>query len=163
MMQLLGVIPPKPWSQMAPGNKPAYTIHDVTQRAFTVHLPVSKEYITKTTMVSFEKHDDAMRMARLLECHKAVTKDWPSTIFDDAFSLDLYVWENKNIFVDELYVHKWNFDVLNGYCMDNIVDLIYIKNLTEKNGKISFMSDRIRLDMDHSFYVNRFAVMLSRE
>ena len=149
----------------------AYTIHDSTSKAFTVQLPIvmgdhktDDVPITKTTMVSFKHEDDAIRMARLLECHKAINKDWPSTIFDENFSLHLYAWENANlILTNDLYITKWNYNMLNEYCVDNMLDIMYIKLMTEKEGGINFKSDLIRLDMDHDFYVNRFTVMLNRE
>ena len=146
----------------------AYTIHDSTQKPFTMQLPLSThdfnvDAITKTTIVSFKEESNALKMAKLLEMHKAINKDWPATVFDDNFSLHLYARENQQLQIgEELSVMQWRFNDLREYCVDNIIDLMYIKVVVEKTTGLSFKSDLIRLEMDHDFYVNRFAVMFSR-
>jgi len=122
------------------------------------------EPITKTTIVSFKDGSNATKMARLLEMHKAINKDWPTTVFDDNFSLHLYARENQQLEIgEELSVMEWRFNDLRDYCVDNIVDLMYIKTVIENPAGLSFKSDLIRLEMNHDFYVNRFTVMYSRE
>jgi hypothetical protein len=63
-----------------------------------VQLPEKsvQEMITRTTVVSFRQESDALKMAHLLESHKAINKAWPSTLFDDTFSLHLFTNNNAN-------------------------------------------------------------------
>ncbi len=122
------------------------------------------DVITKTSIVCFKEEDHALKLARMLEGHKAINKDWPSTVFDEYTSLNLYAWETPNFVMgDELIIMKWKFHELRDYCLDNIVDMMFIKSLKERGNGLSFKSDLIRLEMDHAFYVNRFTVMWSRE
>lgn len=160
------------------GTQHAYTIHDTRKHAFTVQLPQKKrmnglcdevnaicsndvsESLTKTTIVSFEHEVDASKIARLLECHKAINHDWPSTVFDDNFSLHLMT--NSMPLNGELYIIQWKFDSLREYCIEHIIDMMYIKTIDDNGSKLTIKSDLVHLDMAPEFYATKFNDMLLR-
>lgn len=152
-------------SRVLERSQRAYTIHDKLNRAFTLQLPIKEKNdgsLTKTTVVSFHNEHDARKFARMLEVHKAVNRDWPSTVFDDTFSLHLYTAAHSSIVDNDLCTIAWSYKDLTQYCVDNIMDIMHIKSMSETNEDISIKSDLIRLDMDYDFYVNKFTVMYSR-
>lgn len=158
----------------------AYTIHDMRKHAFTVQLPQKKtldpsehracddvnavcssdfsDPLTKTTIVSFEHEFDASKMAKLLESHKAINHEWPSTVFDNDFSLHLVT--NSIAVNSELCVTNWEFDCLREYCINHIIDLMYIKGIEDNGSKLIIKSDLFRLDMTSTFYASKFNEML---
>lgn len=143
----------------------AFTIHDSTTRPFTVQIPQKNKddtphIITKTTIVSFKNEEHAQFMSRLLEAHKAVNREWPSTLFDDNFSLHLVTWDTKTIVnSDELYIMDWSLKDLRSYCADHIIDMMYIKSIEDRKTSLSFQSDLYRIEMAHEFYVDKFSKM----
>jgi hypothetical protein len=150
------------------------------KHAFTVQLPQKKtldpsehracddvnavcssdfsDPLTKTTIVSFEHEFDASKMAKLLESHKAINHEWPSTVFDNDFSLHLVT--NSIAVNSELCVTNWEFDCLREYCINHIIDLMYIKGIEDNGSKLIIKSDLFRLDMTSTFYASKFNEML---
>lgn len=146
----------------------AYTIHDASRRAFAVQIPRDRSTITesatitKTAIVSFASKNHAAYMVQLLESHKAINKEWPCTVFDDDFKLNFQTWGERRLLIGELDVMKWKFGDLKSYCVDNIMDMMFIKDIEENNKELCIKSDLIRLDMEPYFYASKFTEMFEQ-
>jgi hypothetical protein len=148
-------------------DKPfVYTISDKKCKPFTLQInknKSTKKSLTKTTMVAFNKEVDAINMAYLLENHKRIQHDWPSSIFDgenDDNSFSIYgdirnIDTNASLF--ELNIESWENEELQKYCIKHIMDILYIDDLDkEKNNKFLLSGKLYKIEADFQYYINLF-------
>lgn len=127
-----------------------------------LHDEVSS-FLTKTTIVSFAEKDHAFKLASLLEAHKAANQEWPTTVFDDGFKLQILTLNSVPLLTGELSIVKWDLSDLRMYCIDNIIDMMYIKDMEDTGKSLRITSDLVRLDMTKDFYIAKFTEMLQRD
>jgi hypothetical protein len=141
------------------------SLKDKTSSPFFPEIKSEDISFTKTAIVSFQQEHDAIHMAHMLENHKAANKEWPNTVFDDEFRLHFMFWNNSQALAKELYLVEWKTEDLKTYCIENIVDLIYIKLMSiDENmpNKMTIKSDLIRFDMNPQHYVKKFTSMMEK-
>jgi len=141
-----------------------YTISDRNTKPFTLQINKNqKKNITKTTMVAFHNEVDAVTMAYLLENHKRIQHDWPSSIFDSenqdtSFSIYGDMRNiNNNINLIELNIESWTDTELQKYCVKNIMNILYIDNLDKhKNNKFTLEGKLYNIEADLQYYIDIF-------
>lgn len=143
------------------GGKPqkSFTIHSMSHVPFCVQMRDKADANTlRTTLLSFEKLDNAVLFACLLENHRTHTKSWPSPNIEDVYSMFLMADEMKlSETPDELIIQPWQLPELHDYCRDNLIDMLYIKNISKTN-KFTYnvMGQLARIDADISVYMNMY-------
>lgn len=140
-------------------SRRAYTINDKQDKSFTIQIksPASPK-LTKTTMVAFNNELDAFHMAQLFETHRRMTKEWPQTIFDsdDETPLTIYGDIKPQEILYDLSISEWDTELLRNYCLNNMMDILYITEIEMKNNsKYSVKGDLHRIESaDANFYIN---------
>ena len=140
-----------------------YTIYDKQNKPFTLQFNNSEN--SKTTIVAFNNHTDAIKLGILLENHKRIQHDWPSNIFDNddlnsSFTIygDTRNMHNEDLF--ELIIEEWDNDHLQRYCIKNIMDILYINNINDPNDEAAnkfYLSGQLhKIDADINFYIDVF-------
>lgn len=141
-----------------------YTIEDNKSKLFTLQIikPDNKS-LTKTTVVSFDKKTDAHNFACILETHKMWTKEYPDTIFNEDSILSLYGDIHTKTVLDTLIIGNWGIDELRMYCLNNLMDILYVKKFEKTtNSKYNIKGELIRIESNIEFYVNLLNTMYDK-
>ena len=121
---------------------------------FTIHKGDNTVYAAKPTsdlvmvsVVAFNKEQDAVLIASMLEEYKRKNGEWPPLISDDP------VWlPTSSPELLELEIIKWDKDELGVYCVSNILDLITISSVDNNLGGYKITGDTYRFEMPLDSY-----------
>lgn len=133
------------------GRKPNnyWTLHSAGNNAFTLRL--NEEL--RTSVVGFKKKDDAVFIAKMIETHYIIKKEWPDT-HGELILPTSQIQVNENL--TYLYIHKWDFEDLKVLCTRNVMDLISVENLIKTEQGYSFEGNLFKFDGSLEFYKDRF-------
>lgn len=151
------VYSPPPKTRVGSGNNKhqVYTIHQRAGDAFCLQLRRPTSDVLKTTLVAFDRTTDATLFACMLENHRAHTKSWPKTNFDDLNTM--FMLSNDltlPAYPMDLRIQQWNFYDLNMYCMTNLLDLLRLKSVEKTNNSTyNVQGELMRIDTDISYQV----------
>jgi len=109
----------------------------------------------KTTIIAFDKHENATMFACMLESHKSHTKSYPTTCTGDINTLfELHGDLTLPEYPSELQIHPWNLYDLNSYCMRNIIDLLHLKKIEKTNNNTyTINGELIHIEPDITYQV----------
>jgi hypothetical protein len=128
---LMIVAPSKPISNITSKGRSrrVYTINK-SNRIFSVKI--NNEEYESTTLLSFSRKIDAVKIAGMLENHYNLTKEWPETLLNPNSGIFLM----GNEIVDDIdlnyvSINNWNFNEFNNLCVNNLIDYLYIHNINK--------------------------------
>jgi hypothetical protein len=136
-------------------SKKIYTVHDLQHNPLTLLLKSKTDSdISKTTLIGFANKQNGILVSNLLEKHKNVTKEYPKFLEDER----LYIKKNDIISNDlsNLYIREWELDDLKIYCLQNILDLLRIEELIEKDFSINFKGTIFKFEAGAHIYIDIF-------
>jgi len=114
-------------------KKKIYTINNQSSRLFNIRIKDKNEK-ELTTVLSFAKKIDALKVAALLEMHYLFAREWPDSLVDIDSNLILVTNHiNYNSKLLYLSINTWNHVDFNQNCMNNLVDYLYITKFTKNN------------------------------
>ncbi len=145
--------------------KKYYTLHNFPNTVMAVKLNGYENL--NTSVVSFINNNDAIFVGKMIENHRARTRDWPVFNFEDlqednTFRLINYA-ENDQILSGNMYVQEWNeIDDLKLYCVSHFLDLITLNRL--KTGKEGFNlnGNMFKFEADQEFYTQRLKYLYDK-
>ena len=114
-------------------KKKIYTINNQSSQLFNIRIKDKNEKEI-TTVLSFAKKIDALKVAALLEMHYLFAREWPDSLIDIDSNLILVTNHiNYNSKLMYLSINTWNYIDFNQNCMNNLVDYLYITKFTKNN------------------------------
>jgi len=148
-----------------------YTIHNYTHNPFILrheNKSINDESSINSTIISFKKEVDAIHFAQMIENHKALTNQWPSTTLDNINSL--FIMSNIDLTSttslynpNELYFKTWELIDLQVYCASNILQLFIIHSITLKDENIyNIRGEHLTLSIPIEKYTEIFENMFLR-
>lgn len=140
-------IPSRPIINLSNNHYKSKKIHIIKNNGKTFTVQINKEDKQATTILSFARKIDAIKIGSMLENHYLLTKDWPETILNPNSGLFLIsndIVDNVNLMY--LDISTWNFNDFNTYCMNNLIDYLYIHNITQvRNDAYSITGQLVRI------------------
>jgi len=132
-------------------ERPIFTLHQTANNVLGVRLRDRPD--VKTCVVSFTKYDDALRIARLIERHKQIHKEWPNFNFDynqDDDVLRMFAGKEDNGSLRELTIFEWpSLDDVSLFCACNFMDLMKMKQIKARSaGLFRLEGDIHQLELD---------------
>jgi len=132
-------------------TKSVYTVRTLHNKFFVFHV----KQAANTSMVAFQKQEQAIHMARLLELHREISGEWPNTDFTDGAVFDFY---GKGIAVDDMTLKQveivtWQEDDLIKFCSNNMLDIIRVDTFEQgaNDSRAVFSGSFIHLEASLSF------------
>jgi hypothetical protein len=132
----MGVITPTPPAarivqvRKKPRSNIVHTIHDYSHNPFMFRTDDTKHEL-QSTILSFRREADALKLSQLIEIHKAMTKTYPLMTMEGLPSLFV----NTGMMVDSyesgnLYLKTWEFESLREYCAAHMLNLFVMNTMT---------------------------------
>ena len=146
---------------------PLFTIHQSANHVMGVRLRAREDI--KTCVVSFNKHEDAFRIARLIELHRETYKEWPNFNFDENQLDNILRLSGRAHGTDqlnELVIHEWgDIDSLILYCASNFMDLMNMKQIQTRDddGNFKLQGNIHKLNVSEEFARDRLNEILQIE
>jgi len=144
---------------------PLFTIHQSTNNVMGVRLRAREDI--KTCVVSFSKHTDAFRIARLIELHRETYKEWPNFNFEENQLDNILRLSGRTHSTDqlnELVIYEWgDIDSLILYCASNFMDLMNMKQIQARGdeGNFKLQGNIHKLNVSEEFARDRLNEILS--
>jgi hypothetical protein len=167
----MSIIPAPPRKSLIINKKPRsnklYTIHNYTHNPFILRNE-SKEIDNSSidsTIISFKREIDAISFAQMIESHKALTKEWPSTTLGNMNSLFVMANMNENplYYPNELYLKTWDLSELQIYCASNILQLFIMHSITLKDENVyNIKGEHLTLSIPIEKYSEILEIMFLR-
>jgi hypothetical protein len=108
-------------------------------------------------VVGFKNRSDAIFIGKMIETHFVETKDWPDTRNEGTLILP----ESKTDTMQLVVVHEWDFEDLKVTCTANIMDLVSVDGIIDKNSSYRFSGELYKFEADTDFYRERFEEFLN--
>lgn len=139
------------------GRKPNnyYTLHSDGNNAFTLRLNDD----SRTSVVGFKSRTDAKFIAQMIETYYVNKKEWPETYGE----LILPNPADRNVDLNYLYIHKWDFEDLKLVCTRNILDMISVEGIVDTKNGHSFTGNLYKFEAPSIFYQERFEEFFTQE
>lgn len=132
-----------------------YTIHTRPNDIFSLKMP----YMKRTTVVSFKKWNDALRIGQMIETHYVHKREWPDTRSETLSLPSSQLGDND---LEHIYIQMWNFEELKVLCTKNILDVILIENVFSKDeSTFSLAGNIVTFEAPDDFYRLRFEELLT--
>jgi hypothetical protein len=137
------------------GRKPNnyYTLHSKQNDIFSIKI----EECDKTTVVGFKNKSDADFIAKMIETHFLETNEWPYTRNEGTLMLPKSKVEN----LQYVFVHQWDFEDLKLTCTGNIMDMVSVDGIIDRNSTYSFTGNLYKFEAPLDFYKDRFESFLN--
>lgn len=142
-----------------------YTIHSFPNSVMAVKLH-DHEHVN-TSVISFSVQTDAMFMGRMIENHRAKTKEWPIFNFadlqnDNMFRVMNYTGDAMSL-DGNLYLEEWTeLDDLKLYCASHFLDLITLNRLTQSEDGFVMKGNIFRFEADQQFCTQRLEYLYDK-
>jgi len=160
---------PPPSKLIFPARKPretrVYTIHNYSHDPFIVRHNTKIDPNFGSTVISFKREFDAINFAQMIESHKELTNEWPSTTMDTLTSM--YVTSKPKsdpYYPTQLYLKTWTMPDLQVYCASNILQLFIMYSMTLKNDNVyNIKGEHLTLSIPLEKYSELLEIMFQRE
>jgi len=139
--------PPKISKGFSSSNrKKIYTISNRSNNLFNVRIKDKRDN-ELTTVLSFSKHADAIKIASMLKIHYLYTKEWPDNLIDMDSNLNIFSdYINSQNSLKHLTIDTWVFNEFNEYCVNNLVDYLHItKFIKNRDNNYSIRGQLIKI------------------
>jgi hypothetical protein len=145
--------------------KKYYTIHNFPNTIMAVKLNGYEKM--NTSVVSFNNHNDAILVGKMIENHRTRTKDWPVFNFEDLQDDNTFRLSNYNgtstVLMDNMYVQEWNeIDDLKMYCVAHFFDLITLNRLSTSKEGFRMNGNIFKFEADQQFYTQRLEYLYNK-
>jgi hypothetical protein len=147
------VIPPKIVNRPKGfGRKPNnyFTLHSKENDIFSIKI----DECEKTTIVGFKNRSDAIFIGKMIETNFIQTNEWPG-------SGKLFLPKSQVDTMQYVYVHKWDFEDLKVTCTSNILDMVSVDGIIDKDSAYSFSGHIYTFDAPMEFYKERFEELIN--
>lgn len=146
-------------------GKKYYTIHNFPNSIMAVKL-YDHEHLNMC-VVSFSTQRDAVFVGKVIENHRAKTKEWPVFNFADLQSDNMFRVMNYNeesfVLDGNLYVQEWReIDDLKFYCAIHFFDLITLNRLSPSKEGFMMKGNVFKFEADQDFYTQRLETLLDK-
>jgi hypothetical protein len=137
------------------GRKPNnyYTLHSKANDIFSIKI----DECDKTTVVGFKNRSDAIFIGKMIETNFLDTNEWPDT----RNSGKLFLPKSKVDNMQFVFIHQWDFEDLKVTCTGNIMDLVSVDGIIDKDSSYSFTGNLYKFDAPIEFYRDRFEEFLN--
>ena len=113
----------------------------------------------RTMVLAFQRKENAVLMAYILENHRNNTKDWPDMRIGHNKNIDLHITENKlkrTVHPELLSIEDWEFDDLKEYCLQNMLDIYLLKNMkmNKMYNNINMGGVLVQLEREIQYYMD---------
>ena len=129
-------------------NRTYYTIHSNENNAFTLRVTDD----IRTAIVGFRNVGDAALLGAMIETYYIEKKEWP----DMSSVGNLILPEGRLNELVYIFIRQWEFDELKVECTRNILDMISVEEIVNKNTSYSLSGNLYSFDAPDEFYRNRF-------
>jgi hypothetical protein len=129
-----------------------FTLHSKANDIFTIKI----EECERTTVVGFKNKSDAIFIGKMLETHFIESNEWPDTRNEGTLFLPKSSINN----MDLLTVHQWDFEDLKVTCTANIMDMVSVDGIIDKNSAYRFTGNLYKFEAPLDFYKERFEEFL---
>ena len=130
-----------------------FTLHSKENDIFSIKI----DDCEKTTIVGFKNRSDAIFIGKMIETNFIQTNEWPET----RSSGKLFLPKAQIDTMQFLYVHKWDFEDLKVACTSNILDMVSVDGIIDKDSAYSFSGHLFTFEAPIEFYKERFEVLMS--
>ena len=136
------------------GKKPNnyFTLHTKSNDIFSIKI----QECEKTTAVAFKNKSDALFIGKMIETHFLQTNEWPDTRDSDTLILPTSAINDMNFVV----VYQWDFEDLKLTCTANILDMVSVDGIIDKNKEFRFSGNLYKFEAPVEFYQERFEELL---
>lgn len=136
------------------GKKPNnyFTLHTKSNDIFSIKI----QECEKTTAVAFKNKSDALFIGKMIETHFLQTNEWPDTRDSDTLILPKSAINDMNFVV----VYQWDFEDLKLTCTANILDMVSVDGIIDKNKEFRFSGNLYKFEAPVEFYQERFEELL---
>jgi hypothetical protein len=146
--------------------KKYYTIHNFPNSIMAVKLH-DYEHMN-TCVVSFSTQKDALFVGKVIENHRAKTKEWPVFNFadlqsDNMFRVTNFTGSAEEVLTGNMYVQEWSeVDDLKFYCVAHFFDLITLNRLTPSKEGFMMRGSLFKFEADQAFYTQRLEYLFEK-
>lgn len=148
MLTALPPVRPITSSRTNQKNRKYYTIHSNENNAFTLRVTDH----ARTAIVGFRNVDDAALLGAMIETYYIEKKEWP----DMSSVGNLILPEGRLNKLAYIFVRQWEFDELKVECTRNILDMISVEEIVNKNTSYSLTGNMYSFEAPDEFYKARF-------
>ena len=132
------------------GRKPNnyFTLHSKQNDIFSIKI----EECEKTTVVAFRNGSDAVFIGKMIETSFMQTNEWPETRNSGTLVLPQSQIDTMNLVI----VHQWDFEDLKVTCTANIMDMVSVDGIIDKESTYRFSGNLYKFEAPIEFYQERF-------
>jgi hypothetical protein len=142
-----------------------FTIHDMRSKSFTIQVKQKdNNMLSKTTVVAFTKQSLATDVAKMIETHRRITKEWPNTTLEDIENtLSMYGDFDNAPELSELHINEWELNDLRNDCVNNLMDMMLVNDIKRKSvSKYIISANLYRMESDSNFYIELFNTLYKK-
>ena len=130
-----------------------YTLHSKTNDIFSIKI----DECEKTTVVGFKNKSDAIFIGKMIETNFVNTNEWPDTRNSGTLVLPKSRVDTMNF----VFVHQWDFEDLKLTCTANIMDMVSVDGIIDKDSSYRFSGQLFKFEADLDFYKDRFETFMN--
>jgi len=125
-----------------------FTLHSKHNDIFSIKI----DECEKTTVVGFRNKSDAIFIGKMIETNFIQTNEWPETRNSGKLFLPKSEINHLNLVV----VHQWDFEDLKVTCTANIMDMVSVDGIIDKDSTYRFSGNLFKFEAPVEFYQERF-------
>jgi hypothetical protein len=123
-------------------------LHSKVNDIFSIKIDACE----KTTIIGFKNKSDAIFIGKMIDTYFCQNGEWPDTRNGDALMLP----KSSIDKLQNVFLYQWDFEDLKVTATSNILDLISVNGVIEKDQGYTFSGHLYKFEAPVEFYKERF-------